>query len=432
MKTDYLNRTEALEDLLRIVDSLSKSSSGAAFAINGTWGCGKTFLLDMFSEKLSTVQSEETSDDRYFIIRYDCWKNNYYADPIIPMLSELVEKIQESINLLDKDSVPDALRGSVRLLGEKLAEYGGKLIESHIGIDPVKFYQGAKKAGEENRQNSHEYDSSYSLKSTLADMRKQLSEIAKSKTILFIVDELDRCLPAYSIKVLETIHHMFSGIDNVITILAIDKSELAHVIKTAYGEGINVERYLRKIIDFYLNLDLGEISEHYFEKYQSYVDRFTPIPNSPDESWMRETAESLMHGLDIRTQEKIWQKAEMLHGIVTEPGETLDYSCLAFELMDLVIFSAKADAYHSEADHKEFLNAFLKEETRSAFIQNGRSYYMLKDHVPGRVKWFWQNAVKNDKGSSNVCGQYYFKQAEAWRTSTEKMCLFHRMARIIE
>ena len=38
---------------------------------------------------------------------------------------------------------------------------------------------------------------------------------AKDKTIIFVVDELDRCLPEYSIKVLERLHHVFEKTSNI-------------------------------------------------------------------------------------------------------------------------------------------------------------------------------------------------------------------------
>mgnify|MGYP003533024634 FL=1 len=41
-----------------------------------------------------------------------------------------------------------------------------------------------------------------------------------------MVDELDRCLPEYSIKVLERLHHLTENTDNVITVLSMDKSQL--------------------------------------------------------------------------------------------------------------------------------------------------------------------------------------------------------------
>lgn len=40
-----------------------------------------------------------------------------------------------------------------------------------------------------------------------------------------MVDELDRCLPSYAIKVLERIHHVFNELENVVVIIAMEKNK---------------------------------------------------------------------------------------------------------------------------------------------------------------------------------------------------------------
>lgn len=76
---------------------------------------------------------------------------------------------------------------------------------------------------------------------------------------------MDRCLPAYAIKILERLHHIFYGIDNVIVIISIDRNQLEYSIKQIYGEKVNVDKYLKKFIDFSLKLDNGEINKNFKE-----------------------------------------------------------------------------------------------------------------------------------------------------------------------
>ena len=70
-KLDILNREEFVQQLLRFVDNVSSNKTSTCFAINGPWGCGKSFVLDMFEEQLGLIQSEETYTDKYFVIRYN-------------------------------------------------------------------------------------------------------------------------------------------------------------------------------------------------------------------------------------------------------------------------------------------------------------------------------------------------------------------------
>ena len=66
-KLDVLNRDTFVEQLVRLMNNLSDNKSSTCFAINGAWGCGKSFLLDIFEERLGEIQSENTSKDKYLL-----------------------------------------------------------------------------------------------------------------------------------------------------------------------------------------------------------------------------------------------------------------------------------------------------------------------------------------------------------------------------
>ena len=65
---------------------------------------------------------------------------------------------------------------------------------------------------------------------------------------MFIIDELDRCRPSFSIEVLEKAKHFFN-VENIIFVLGADKEQLGHSIKAIYGNDLNVNGYLRRFID---------------------------------------------------------------------------------------------------------------------------------------------------------------------------------------
>ena len=64
-KLDVLNRDTFVEQLVRLMNNLSDNKSSTCFDINGPWGCGKSFLLDIFEEKLGEIQSENSTKDKY-------------------------------------------------------------------------------------------------------------------------------------------------------------------------------------------------------------------------------------------------------------------------------------------------------------------------------------------------------------------------------
>ena len=77
-KIDILSREKFVKQLITITENIANSKKSTSFAINGIWGSGKSFVLDMFEEELTQIQSEETKSDKYFIIRYNCWEYDYY------------------------------------------------------------------------------------------------------------------------------------------------------------------------------------------------------------------------------------------------------------------------------------------------------------------------------------------------------------------
>ena len=60
---DLLNRQEFVARFVRIADVLARNKKSVCYAINGRWGVGKSFVLDMIE------QEEELSD--YWIFRYN-------------------------------------------------------------------------------------------------------------------------------------------------------------------------------------------------------------------------------------------------------------------------------------------------------------------------------------------------------------------------
>ncbi len=101
-KQDILNRQEYVDNLIKIVECISKNKMGCCFSIDGKWGIGKTYVLNMFEKQISLIQSEETNDDKYFVFNYNCWKYDYYEEPSIAIVSSMLDKIVEEERLFSQ------------------------------------------------------------------------------------------------------------------------------------------------------------------------------------------------------------------------------------------------------------------------------------------------------------------------------------------
>ena len=65
---DVLDREPFIDKLMRITELLSQDRKGCCFGINGAWGSGKSFVLERFESRLKDIQSEETFDNKYFVL----------------------------------------------------------------------------------------------------------------------------------------------------------------------------------------------------------------------------------------------------------------------------------------------------------------------------------------------------------------------------
>lgn len=340
VKEDILDRQPFIDKIISILKILSEEKRGTSFAIDGDWGSGKTFVLEQLEKQLEPVQNEETADDRYFLFHYNCWQYDYYDEPAVAIISAMLEKA----DAMCSSKAGKIIAASWMDVKNKLAGIGNEFIKNKIGIDVVETISNFQEALDEQKLDNSSFDKWFSFKKTIDNTRKTICDIASEKTVVIIVDELDRCLPDYSIKVLERLHHIFDGIDNVVLIFAIDAKQLQHTVKSIFGneDDRSVDRYLKKFINFELKLDYGSTQDNVWEKYHHYFGLFSNKHFPDDEYNVREIVLRLFKysKIDIRNQEKIIEKTRTVHKLAC-PENDADYSILLFELL-ISIFSYAA------------------------------------------------------------------------------------------
>ncbi len=326
-KIDILSREGIIEDLFNIVQSASKNQAYCPFAIEGAWGAGKTFILEELEKKLEIEMNEDTFDNRYFVFHYNCWKYDYYDEPAIAIISALKDKV-------DKESFKE-LQGKIKdsweVAKKAINGMAKEFVKNKIGIDLVQVYEDIKEEGEARHEKEKEFDTLFAFNSTLNSVREQIRNLAEYKTVVIVVDELDRCLPSYAIKILERLHHMFEGIENVLLIVAVDSNQLEQSIREIYGDTVDTERYLKKFISFRYKVGVGETQKSVMEKFEEYFGSFSNYSDI-DETLVEFLR---LSELDIRTIEKIVEKCKLVHGLVCE--REVSSSVLLYEIMCAIL-----------------------------------------------------------------------------------------------
>lgn len=328
-KLDVLNRGDFVQQLLCLMDNISSNKASTCFAINGSWGCGKSFVLDMFEEQLSVIQSEETFTDRYFIIRYNSWKFDYYEEPLVAIVSTIIDTIEEKTKLFPDSQEKREMLGMLKATGVALLSIANDAVKEKTGLDIQKAYgivKSGEKEGAAEYERAHEYDVYFGFNKMIAKLADLLRDLAKQYTVVILVDELDRCLPEYAVKVLERLHHLTDNQKNVITVLSVDKTQLMSSVKQIFGFA-NPEKYLEKFFNFEVKLDCGKVSEQVVEKYPEYFKLFDEKQFVFEES-IEEYLQAIFSGIDIRVQEQLVNKVMIAHKLLYSDKKDYTFMCM--------------------------------------------------------------------------------------------------------
>ena len=362
-KIDILNRTPFVDQLFDIVEKLSEKQKSCTFAVNGKWGCGKSFVMDMFEEKIKTQQNEETANDKYLLFHYDCWEYDYYEEPLFAIVSAILDKIKSEAKnpIFEKAKIDFSI--AIRAL-DKLSGFG--LVEN---------IRKAEKEYEEDH-NPTDFDAYFGFKDTLKEVQTAFQKLAEDKTLVVVVDELDRCLPTYTVKVLERLHHIFGEIKNCIVILAVDKEQLEHTVQSIYGTDCNTDAYLRKFIDFEVELNYGTVNQNLTEKYSEYIHLFDKSILKGDIQ-MEEILSAILDEIDSRSRDKILEKAKLLHTLSFSDDAKPDYGVMCAEVFFLTLSMQNQDhssRFITKFDYdRTFRNLFVSQKIKNLLLEKNRT-----------------------------------------------------------
>jgi hypothetical protein len=93
------------------------------------------------------------------------------------------------------------------------------------------------------------------FRESLEEAVQAIGESGPQHSLVFFIDELDRCRPSFAIELLERVKHLFD-VKNIVFVLSIDKKQLEAITAAVYGERIDATEYLRRFIDLDFSLPL--------------------------------------------------------------------------------------------------------------------------------------------------------------------------------
>lgn len=272
---DKIGREAFVDKIIGFVDSLKKDKN-FCLAINGAWGSGKSFVLGLIEEKLSQKQE-------YIIIKYDAWENTFYSDPLIAILSCILDGLEDKLSKMKGYGkvAADLGKKKGKEIVDKLSENGGKIgFIAKIIKEISEVIPDLKNVSLVTDTKDNQLAIFKSYKSLLHEIKELLNKLTEKVLVtneqtklVILVDEIDRCLPDEQLKILERLHHLFD-VKNCAVIVTMNQTCVAETVKTIYG--IDGYEYLRKFFNFTFRLDTSA-NEYLKNLLEEYIRNFEKI-----------------------------------------------------------------------------------------------------------------------------------------------------------
>lgn len=409
---DLFHRHEFYQSLLKLIKN--SPEEGMVIALDDTWGQGKTSFVKMMHGEINNKNQEHNNQDELLegnlnSIYFDAYENDHHSDPFIPICAEFY-------------SLFDSSESKVKALGEKLLKYGARVAVAAL-TGGAKAVITSATAGlisgkdvidgavDEVKNNTLEFtdDVAKHVINKIASAKEEKKDIESFKEVLsgihadtnkktiFIIDELDRAKPDFSLDLLEKIKHLFS-VKNVIFILVMNRGQFEKCIEKRYG-GIDSKTYLNKFINYYVSLPkilITDIDVHDISKKPTI---YSYIRNMPEAARLFQHGDSIHVGLSylIEINNCSLREAERcitLMSLFSNNKGRLDYSTFFATSLVIMTFLKVYDSrlYDDFMAKKGSSEEIIIKLNINREFDNGSSYQKIRNIIARLIKFHYFTA----------------------------------------
>ena len=263
---------EQKDNLGEVVCSKYKSIEPLSVGLFGEWGSGKTHLLKLIESEINTIQLDENASGKEsktfpqvtIPVFFNAWRFEKEEHMIIPLFQTMLTQLEEYEHTPMSEEAKKFVRHSLiklKILGKALFtglklpdsvyETGQKIITGEFSAIGDVLDAGAI---------STEYKKEVKKELVDDDLFKELTENSRLESVyykipewiekitisdninfVFLIDDLDRCLPENTLKMLESIK-LFLDVPSCAFVLAIDDDVVERGVAYHYRD------YLKDIV----------------------------------------------------------------------------------------------------------------------------------------------------------------------------------------
>jgi hypothetical protein len=211
---DLLNFGRYLNPLLDILQSGSLQTP-VTIGVFGTWGSGKSTLLGLLKQALPAT---------FVCVEFNPWVFRKEPNLLIPLLQSLNDALTRRPS--------EKFKASAAKIADVLVHLGADVLLKSITFDKVTL-ENLEKLERAYLMRKGQIDSQ--LRNLREALRKLAEGLKKEATIILLIDDLDRCDPIEIIDLLESLK-LFLDVENVVTVLAVDKEVIDRGVEVKYGK----------------------------------------------------------------------------------------------------------------------------------------------------------------------------------------------------
>ncbi|MBU0654488.1 MAG: SUMF1/EgtB/PvdO family nonheme iron enzyme [Gammaproteobacteria bacterium] len=226
----------------------SKAGASLVVGVFGEWGSGKSNLLQLVHDVFNQQQKDENPLP-VIVVPFNPWRYEKEEHLLVPLIKniqlEIEHHVRDNEGFWAKLNLLDKLKTGARFMGVSalafLQAFKGKytLLKdvAEIEFEPEKFIQGIKEGMKPEDVKLSALDSLESYYFEFEHRLRQYTAGDDGFRLLFLIDDLDRCLPEKAVEMLESIK-LFLDVEGCAFVLALDDEVVERGIIHRYRDYI--------------------------------------------------------------------------------------------------------------------------------------------------------------------------------------------------
>jgi len=343
-KQDFLNYSEVAELAMDLIKD--KNMLPLSIGIFGTWGTGKSTLLNLIETGLAKPSGVDQGSQGFIVVRFDAWLYQGFDDARAALMEEVGSRLLKAAEAEEegkaKQLVPKAKHFLSRINYFRLFGLAAEGAALAFGIPTGGLLNKGAAAVENIVSGEGTQEDIGTVREAAKEIREQGSGLLKSKeqrtppkeidafrtefaellarlgqTLVVFIDNLDRCLPKQTIHTLEALR-LFLFLPNTAFVVAADEEMVRHSVAQFFNQpsGLHVTDYLDKLIQVPIQVPKLGIQE-----VRAYLFLLFAKASGVNDAQFEEFRQGLEHNLQQAWQKEPLTKAEALQLLGKKPTD---------------------------------------------------------------------------------------------------------------